>query len=136
MGTEPETRTRSDLTFYAVVALLLAHELDAVARHEWRLLPVLRGLPDATAVRLFVALHVPVVVASFQFASHPSESLRVRFQLGVDAFAVVHVGLHALFAHHPDYEFDGPLSKLWIRGAGAVGVAHAISLVDSIRRGR
>lgn len=51
------------LSFTGCVALLLAHELDAVYRKEWRLLPVLRGMRDEVAVFAFILIHVPLIVA-------------------------------------------------------------------------
>jgi hypothetical protein len=46
--------------FYLGLGCLFAHELDAMTQSEWRLLYVLRSLPDATAMPWFVALHVPL----------------------------------------------------------------------------
>ena len=115
-----------DTTFYAVLALLFAHELDAVERHEWRLLPGLRSLPDGLAGRLFVLLHVPLFLALFRLATHPSPRVRRRFRLALDAFAVVHAGLHAWFTDHPEYEFDAPTSRALIHGAALAGLVHLL----------
>jgi hypothetical protein len=121
-----------DATFHAVLALLLAHELDAVERHEWRLLPVLRSLPDGIAGRLFVLLHVPLFLALFRLATHPSAGVRRRFRLALDAFAVVHAVLHRRFRDRPEYEFGGTTSRALIDGAALTGFAH---LLLSIRGG-
>jgi len=49
-----------------------------VAQSEWRLLPLLNLLADETAYKLFVALHVPIVVAlvlpimNKKFAKNPA----------------------------------------------------------------
>lgn len=48
-----------DLAFYMVLALFIAHELDAVRAHEWRLLPLLQSLPERAAYPAFVLMHVP-----------------------------------------------------------------------------
>ncbi|MEF8789361.1 MAG: DUF6713 family protein [Haloarculaceae archaeon] len=119
-------RWTDDRAFYAVLALLLGHELDAVARHEWRLLPVLRSLPDGVAGRLFVALHVPLCLSLFALDASSSDRTRRRFRLAVDAFAVVHAGLHVWFGDHPDDEFDAPSSRLLIHGAAAAGLLHGL----------
>ena len=111
-----------DRAFYAVLALLFAHELDAVERHEWRLLPGLRSLPDGVAGRLFVLLHVPLFVAVLALVTHPSGRTRRRFRLALDVFAVVHAGLHGRFSDHPEYEFDAPSSRLLIAGAAVAGL--------------
>jgi hypothetical protein len=121
----------TDTTFWAVLAFLLAHELDAVERHEWRLFPVLRSLPDEVAGRAFVLLHVPLFVALFRLVRHPSTTVRRRSQFVVSVFAVVHAGLHARFSDHPAYEFDGALSKLLIDGAAVAGLIHLGQVVGT-----
>jgi len=50
-----------NLLFQLGFSTLLAHELDAMTQAEWRLLFVLRRLPDLLAHNLFVTLHVPAV---------------------------------------------------------------------------
>ena len=116
-----------DATFYAALALLFAHELDAVERHEWRLLPGLRSLPDGLAARLFVLLHVPLFLGLFRLATHPSPRVRRRFRRALDAFAVVHAVVHRRFRGHPEYEFEGRTSRALIDGAALGG------LVDLLR---
>ena len=115
-----------DWAFYAVLALLVAHELDAVERHEWRLFPVLRSLSDGLAGRVFVLLHVPLFLVLFRFATHPSPRVRRRVRLAIDAFAVAHAGLHRRFRGHTDYEFEGPTSRVLIHGAALAGLAHLL----------
>jgi hypothetical protein len=122
-----------DRVFYAVLALLFGHELDAVARHEWRLLPVLRSLPDGLAGRLFVALHVPLFLVLFRLVTHPSSRVRRRSRLVIGVFAVIHAGLHAWFDGHPDDEFGGATSRGLIHGAALAGLAY---LLRSGRTGR
>ena len=115
-----------DWTFYAVLALLFAHELDTVERHEWRLLPGLRSLDDGLAGRLFVLLHVPLFLVLFRLATHPSPRVRRRFRLALDAFAVAHAVLHRGFRDRPEYEFEGTTSRALIRGAALTGLAHLL----------
>ncbi|MEO1019618.1 MAG: DUF6713 family protein, partial [Pseudomonadota bacterium] len=57
-------RTVSDMPdalFFLGFSILLAHELDAVRGSEWRLLPLLKRLPETQARDLFIVLHVPLV---------------------------------------------------------------------------
>lgn len=66
---------RVTLTLYHfLLGFLLAHELDAVACSEWRLLYVLRGRPEATARTAFIALHVPSIAGLIwtTAAAHPA----------------------------------------------------------------
>ena len=50
------------ILFYLGFSLLACHELDAVARHEWRLLPVLNKLNDDSGLIVFVLLHIPCLL--------------------------------------------------------------------------
>jgi len=76
--------------FYVVVVGLIAHELDAIHKREWRLLFVLRGMPDDPARRAFVLLHVPLFAVLLWFIAHPDAAVRYGTMLGADAFLVVH----------------------------------------------
>ncbi len=122
----------ADLVGYGVLALLITHELDAVQRHEWRLLPVLRNLPELAGFQAFTLAHVPLPVAFFWLMGHPSPQVRLGFQIWLDAFAVLHVGLHWLFRHHPHYDFHNLLSRSLIVGTGIAGGAH-IGLLVAMR---
>ena len=53
----------TDLLFYLAFAGLVTHELDAVHKHEWRLLFVLRAMPDESARRAFILIHIPLFAA-------------------------------------------------------------------------
>ena len=117
-----------DALFSLVLSLLLAHELDAMRGREWRLLPVLRSLPDTQGRDAFILVHVPLVAAIVWLAAHPSGDVRFWFQAAADAFFMVHVALHRAFSRHPDYDFHGALSRSLILGAGAVGALHAAIL--------
>lgn len=68
------------LIFWTGFAFLLAHELDAVAQSEWRLLPLINLLADESAYKVFVAAHVPIVVVLVWLFTHPSTILRWRSQ--------------------------------------------------------
>ncbi len=114
------------LTLYLILlAFLAAHELDAVACHEWRLLYVLRGLPDASARSAFIALHVPLFAALAWTATSESTAAPSA-RLGVAIFGVVHAALHYRLRRAPAYEFHSPLSIALIAGAALCGAAYVI----------
>ncbi len=125
----------SDAVFAVGLALLVCHELDAVARHEWRLLPFLDQLSDDVGRAVFVLLHIPLLVALFWLTGHRTDTIRHRSRVAVDLFLVVHGGLHGLFSAHESYEFTGLVSNLLIYGGSAVGLAHiALSLRNRSRQ--
>lgn len=115
-----------DLLFFTALSLLLCHELDAVAQSEWRLLPVLSGLDDAAGYLWFVALHIPLFALLFWWTSSRAASTRRTAQLLLDAFMVVHAGLHLALHDRPEYTFHSPLSELLIFGAAALALPHAV----------
>jgi len=117
---------RVTLTFYLLLlGFLLTHELDAVACREWRLLYVLRVLPEATARTAFIALHVPLIAALAwtTAAAHPAAA---NARLAVAAFALVHAALHYRLRRAPAYEFHAPLSIALIAGAALCGAAYLV----------
>jgi hypothetical protein len=120
-----------DRVFAVMLSLTLAHELDAVAQQEWRLLPGLSLLSDATARPLFVALHVPLVVGLVVGLFASEEPVRRRTRLGFAGFMAVHVGLHATLEVPGVSSFDETLSRLFITGAGVLG---ALALAVMVRQ--
>ena len=56
---------------------LITHELDAVLNHEWRVLPLLRSLPDELGTIVFVAVHIPIVAVVVALISSIRERTRV-----------------------------------------------------------
>jgi hypothetical protein len=118
-----------DLFFWLNLALLLAHELDAVRRQEWRMFAFLNRLDDEQAHQLFVVLHVPLFIIIFWFLSRPGQPIYVWFQLIVDAFLIIHWGLHRLFRNYPANGFTTFFSKRLIEGMALLGLVHAALLL-------
>lgn len=123
----------SEWPFRVGFALLLTHELDAVARAEWRVLPVTSFLPDEIGLPVFVLMHVPLFAWLIWLVGHTEPVVRLRWQTIVSTFLVVHVGLHLLFSGHVHYDFHGGLSKLLIFGGGAFGALHLLQRWRAVR---
>lgn len=102
--------------------LLATHELDAVLRAEWRVLPGLSLLDDALARPLFIALHVPLFALLSHWVGSVDIGVRRRARHGISLFLVVHAGLHLLFSGHRHYDFATPLSEGLIFGAAGCGL--------------
>ena len=117
-----------DILFYVGLALLVCHELDAVARHEWRLLPLLNMLSDEIAQIAFIIAHVPLFAAIFWLVGHHSFIIKRRSRVAADGFLVVHAVLHVLLSDNELYEFEAPLEGLLIYGGAVVGLAHLLVL--------
>lgn len=112
----------AQLIFWLGVALICTHELDAIQHHEWRLFAFLRPFGDEIAYRIFTLAHVPLFLWFFWMAPHPAR----WFEIGIDLFLIIHVGLHFFFRRHPLYEFKGWLSHGLIAGAGLAGLVHLL----------
>lgn len=110
-----------DAVYHAMVAAFFTHELDAVKRHEWRVLPLTSFLPERAGEQAFIWAHVPLFFAVLWFGEGAAAD---GFRLGLSAFAVVHVGLHWIFRKHPAYEFNDPSSWGLILLTGALGAAY------------
>jgi phosphotransferase system glucose/maltose/N-acetylglucosamine-specific IIC component len=120
------------MAFYIGLGLLLTHELDAVANHEWRGLPLLGTLPDEAGMSVFIAAHVPLFAILIALVASKDERTRALSRLGVGVFLVVHGLLHALSAGEPTYEFSSGLSRGLIFGGSTFG---ALYLLLSVKRG-
>lgn len=110
------------LLFLTGLAGITAHELDAIQRHEWRIFPLTAPFDDTTGYRLFVFLHIPLMVALIWFSNSQP------FQMGFDLFLILHVGLHWGFRKHPLYEFHNPFSVLLIVFPALVAILHLVAM--------
>jgi Family of unknown function (DUF6713) len=114
------------------LALLIAHEIDAVARHEWRLLPGFAFFQDDVARDLFVLLHVPLLAVIFWAMTHHDAGLKSAGRAVIAALLAIHGGLHFLLSGHELYEFQGVVAYITIYGAALAGAAHlALRAIDS-----
>lgn len=107
--------------YYLGLSALLTHEMDAVQAQEWRLLYVLRGLPEAVAYPAFLLLHLPMIFVLLWLSHHPARRIRRGFRLLAAGFLVVHAGLHARLADDPLNGFEGVVSNGLIAAAGLCG---------------
>jgi len=110
-----------DLIYYAMVGAFFTHELDAVKRHEWRVFPLVRSLPERTGEQLFIWVHVPLF--AFLLWGGEGDWASVT-RAGIAIFSIVHVGLHILLRRHPAYEFNNPSSWGLIALTGVLGVLY------------
>lgn len=114
--------SRRNVLIYLICAFLISHELDVVVQSEWRLLYMLRDLPDDQGQFWFVALHVPLFAMLLGLLQHPSVRVRRQSELGLAIFAVIHAGLHYRLSSDPLYTFHSPLSQVLIYGASLLGL--------------
>ena len=112
------------LTFYLGLSTLLTHELDAMTNHEWRVLPLIRALPDDIGMLVFVAIHVPIFASVLALVASSNPQTRALSRLGVSAFLVIHGLLHFLFLDHPHYEFSSLVSEILIFGGTGLGAIY------------
>ncbi|MCP5042335.1 MAG: hypothetical protein GY944_15020 [bacterium] len=115
-----------DFVFYVALACLFTHELDAVPNHEWRLLPVLKTLPDSTGMWAFVAGHVPLIALVLAVVASLKPRMRSVSRRAVGGFACVHGLAHWLLMGDPAYEFASPLSNVLIFGAATCGAIFLV----------
>ncbi|MHA3916418.1 DUF6713 family protein [Halovulum sp. GXIMD14793] len=114
-----------DILYYSMVGAFFTHELDAVKRHEWRVLPILRSLPERRGEQVFIWLHVPLFsILLLGGDGDPGGPTRI----GLAIFAIIHVGLHALFRRHPSYEFNNLSSWGLILLTGLLGVLYLLNV--------
>lgn len=113
------------LFFFVGLAFILTHEMDAIKRREWAILPFLSRLDDRTGFIVFTALHVPLYLILFVALVRP-EGLNRTLIRGLDLFLVIHALLHVFYLRHPRNEFTSLLSWIFIGGAAAAGLVDWI----------
>jgi len=120
--------------FILTLALFFTHELDAIARHEWRMFPLIRRLDDTSGYVVFLLAHVPIFALILWFG-FDAGAIGAAARIIVAAFAIIHVGLHMMFARHPANEFNNALSQALIWGTGIAGALYlaAVLLTDAAR---
>lgn len=114
----------ADLLFWAMISTFFIHELDAVKRHEWRVLPLTSFLPEKIGEQVFMWMHIPLFLILLWFSA---DGVDTKFAQGLSAFAIFHVLLHWLFRKHPAYEFNNLSSWAIIVLTGLFGAAHLFS---------
>ncbi len=114
----------ADLFYFCMLGFFLTHELDAMKRHEWRVLPLTSFLPDHLGELVFIWAHVPIIAGLFFFGGLDAGSTTA---LGLSIFGIIHVFLHIAFRNHPHYEFNNLSSWLLIIGTGIFGALHLVA---------
>lgn len=122
------------LFFYLGLATLLAHELDAMLNHEWRVLPIIRALPDEMGSIIFITAHIPLFALLIALVSSQQAKTRRITRLAVAGFLVFHGLLHIVFKDHSAYEFSGVFSNALIFGGSILGILYLILVWNSKRR--
>jgi hypothetical protein len=115
-----------EVVFYVALGVLFTHELDAVLNHEWRVMPVLKSLPDYQGMIVFVAAHIPLFAGINAAAASQHHRTRHMTRLVICTFLVIHAGLHYGFSDNPSYEFDTILSDILIYGGAAIGALYLL----------
>lgn len=114
----------ADLFYWAMISAFFTHELDAIKRHEWRVLPVTSFLPEKTGEQVFIWMHIPLFFCLLWFSR---DGAHTTFALGLSVFSIFHIVLHWIFRKHPAYEFNNVSSWAIIAVTGLLGAAHLIA---------
>ncbi len=114
----------TDFLFFLNLSLLIIHEFDAIRRKEWRLFIFLKNLEDERAYQVFTLLHLPFLLLIFWFLTQATAPSQFSFQVIVDIFLIIHLGLHLLFRNHERNHFSGKFSKGIIQSMAFLGLAH------------
>jgi hypothetical protein len=115
------------LFFFAGLAFILTHEMDAIRCHEWRIFPLTAMLNEQVGYAVFTLVHVSLYVLTFWgLWNSGAQGMNANVVRAWDIFFIIHVGLHLLFLRHPLNEFKSWLSWLLIVGAGICGIADMV----------
>jgi hypothetical protein len=115
-----------DYFFYLGFATLATHELDAISKHEWRVLPLTNWLSDEHGFIVFLFFHIPLFAILVGLVASSNRAIRYRSRIAFSVFLIIHGVLHLLFIGHADYEFVTVYSNFLIFGGALCGLIHVI----------
>lgn len=126
--TEPSLRYRQTSWAFAIAfSLLISHELDAMIREEWLLLPGFGGVSSESAADVFNLLHVPLFAIIIWGLCSGSPRRTYRTMLTVEVFVIGHAIAHTVFRSNVDYRFEAPVETITVYGAAAFALLHLVS---------
>lgn len=115
-----------NIFFYIAFAIFTTHELDAMSKHEWRVLPLTSWLSDEYGFIVFLLFHVPLFAILVGLISSLNRKIRTRSRLVISIFLIVHGILHLLFIGHDKYEFTTVYSNILIFGGALCGLIYIL----------
>lgn len=115
-----------NLIFYTGMGVLFTHELDAIQKHEWRVLPLTSWLPEEYGFMVFLFFHIPLFAVLIALAASDNEKIRLNSRLGICIFLVIHALLHILFMGSKLYEFVTLSSNILIFGGALLGTIYLL----------
>lgn len=115
-----------NIIFYLGMGALFTHELDAMTNHEWRVLPLVRLLPEDLALNTFVLAHVPLFAIAIAAVASSNAKVQQTARAVIAGFLVLHAFLHILFSSHPEYAFFSVTSLLLIFGGALLGALYLV----------
>lgn len=116
----------ADLSFYLIFALFTCHEMDAIAAHEWRLLPLFDRLEDPVAQVVFILGHIPIFVGLLYLTEHKRLKWKRRSRAVFAVICGIHSVAHFALSGHELYEFQAPVETITVHGAGLMGLSYLI----------
>lgn len=118
------TYLRHGWLFALSFALLISHELDAMIREEWLLLPGFDRLSADRVADVFNLVHVPIFALLIWLTTTAGPTWRRRTMMGVEVFVIGHAVAHTLLRGNADYRFEAPVETITVYGAAVVGAVH------------
>ncbi len=115
-----------NLVFLVGLGTLVTHELDAMSNAEWRVLPLLRLLPEDIAVPVFVLSHIPLVALIVGFIASTNTRTRNLSRTALSGFLVLHGIAHWLTSGDVNYQFASTISSVLIYGGAALGTIYLL----------
>ena len=112
------------VVFYLGLGTLFTHELDAMTSYEWRLIPILRSLPEALGLTAFVIIHIPLFAGIIALIASNNDQTRSLSRIAVSGFLLLHAVLHIWFSSNPNYGFVSAISNWIIFGGAGFGAIY------------
>ncbi len=125
MGYErPSGYDRAVGLFALAFALFVSHELDAMIRQEWQLLPGLNALDPSIATDVFNLIHVPLFTGVIWLLLAGPSSTRRKTTVVVEVLLLVHALAHFVLRGDERYNFEPPVETITVYGAALASLLH------------
>ena len=112
------------MVFYLGLGTLFTHELDAMTSYEWRLIPILRSLPEAMGMTAFLIIHIPLFAGIIALIASSNDRTRRLSRIAASWVVLLHAALPIWFSSNPSYGFVSTISNWLIFGGAGFGAIY------------
>ncbi len=117
--------------FILIISLFLVHEMDSVRNKEWRMMAVLKNMPEDAAFKLYTGLHIPLFFFILFIMVQSGPQMSLAFCIIMDVLLVAHTLIHFFFRRHKNNSFESVFSNVLIYIVGVLAIIQFIIMLSA-----